>query len=486
MPPAVAAVLTGEEAAAAWRRLRATTWALCALVFLAAFESLAVTTVMPTVSEALDGASLYALAFAAPLATGVVGMVVAGAWADRAGPARPLAAAAGLFVAGLVVAGTAVSMEQLAAGRLLQGLGGGSLTVVAYVVVARLYPGSLHPRVFAGFSAAWVVPSLVGPPVAGFVAEHLHWRWVFLAVAVLVPAVAAVALHRVRTLGAPDAPAQEEDAVRRVEPPATGRRIAWASLAAVAVLALGLGAEVEGRAAFVVAALGVTCALVALRPLVPHGTLHAARGLPAVVATRALLAGGFFAAEVYLPYLLTRRYGIAASLAGVTLTAAAIAWAGASWLQGRLGDRLPHTRAIRIGTATVALAIAATAAGAATHAPVVVLVVAWATAGFGMGLTYARQTVLVLRYSAAGAEGANSSALSVADSLGAALALSVTGVLFGAAADRGGDVPYAVCLTLTAVLALAAALVAPRVAPRAGYGPGAVADPSTSASTART
>ena len=60
-----------------------------------AFESLAVTTVMPTVSDALDGASLYAFAFAGPLATGVVGMVVAGPWSDRSGPRTPLLVAVG-------------------------------------------------------------------------------------------------------------------------------------------------------------------------------------------------------------------------------------------------------------------------------------------------------------------------------------------------------------------------------------------------------
>ena len=38
----------------------------CALVFLGAFESLAVTTVMPAVSADLDGERLYALAFAGP------------------------------------------------------------------------------------------------------------------------------------------------------------------------------------------------------------------------------------------------------------------------------------------------------------------------------------------------------------------------------------------------------------------------------------
>ena len=77
-------------------------------------------------------------------------------------------------------------MELLVAGRLLQGFGGGATTVALYVVVARLYPPMLHPRVFAWFAAAWVIPSLIGPAGAGAIAQHLGWRWVFLGVALLV------------------------------------------------------------------------------------------------------------------------------------------------------------------------------------------------------------------------------------------------------------------------------------------------------------
>ena len=470
-------VLT-DDARAAWVRLRATTWAMCALVFLAAFESLAVTTVMPTVSLELDGAALYAVAFAAPLASGVVGMVTAGAWADRAGPARPLLAAAIAFVVGLVVAGTAPTMVVLAGGRLLQGLGGGALTVVSYVVVARLYPGALHPRVFAGFSAAWVVPSLVGPPVAGFVTEHLDWRWVFLGVALIVPPIATVVLARVRSLGPPEHPEPAPDGLTPAgraadDAPTTvagARRIAWAVLAAVAVLVLGVSGEIGGAATVVVALVGVAVALGALSRLVPPGTLRAARGLPAVIADRGLLAGAFFAAEVYLPYLLTRRYDVAATFAGVSLTAAALTWASAAWVQGRLGERLPHARAIQVGTLIVTVGIAGTGVGAAAHAPIPLLVVAWAVAGFGMGLTYARQTVLVLRYSTGRAAGTNSSALSVSDSIGASLALAVTGVLFAAASSRGGATPYVACFALTAALAAGAALLAARVTPRAAHG----------------
>src|SRR3954471_18966287 len=130
-------------------------FALCALV---AFEATAVTTVMPTVAAHLDGVGLYALSFAAPLASGVVGMVTAGAWSDRRGPAVPLVASLALFALGLVVCGLAPSMEVLVAGRVLQGLGGGALTVGLYVLVGLVFPRVLQPAIFASFAAAWVLP----------------------------------------------------------------------------------------------------------------------------------------------------------------------------------------------------------------------------------------------------------------------------------------------------------------------------------------
>ena len=158
---------TLESAGIFHREYLLVTLGACALVFLAAFESLAVTTIMPLVSRELDGAALYALAFAGPLATGVIGMVAAGNWSDRRGPVGPLYASVAMFVLGLLIAGTAANMPALVAGRLVQGLGGGAMTVALYVVIARVYPPVLHPKIFAAFSAAWVIPSLVGPFAAG-------------------------------------------------------------------------------------------------------------------------------------------------------------------------------------------------------------------------------------------------------------------------------------------------------------------------------
>ncbi|TLM83078.1 MFS transporter [Pseudarthrobacter sp. NamE5] len=433
----------------------------CALVFLAAFESLAVTTIMPLVSRGLGGANLYALAFAGPLATGVIGMVAAGNWSDRRGPTAPLYTSVALFVAGLLIAGTSVSMPALVTGRLVQGLGGGALTVALYVLVARIYPGALHPRIFAAFSAAWVVPSLVGPFAAGIVAQVFSWHWVFLGVVgLVVPALAMIA-PVLRSLA-------PEVAEAGMTPWAVGR-LAWAALAAVAVLGLNLSAEVDipgiPAATAVLAAAAVGVALLAVRPLVPHGTLTARRGLPSVILTRGLASAAFFGAEVYLPYLLIEQYAFSPTFAGLTLTAGALAWAGASAVQGRLGGRLPHRTAVGIGALMVLAAVVLALATAALHWPAAVAIAGWIFAGGGMGLLYPRLSVMTLALSSKENEGFNSSAMSISDSLGGALALATTGIVFAAFTTTAGS--FAGVFGLAAVVAAAAAIVAPRVTAKA-------------------
>ncbi|MCR2785798.1 MULTISPECIES: MFS transporter [unclassified Microbacterium] len=415
-----------------------------AMIFLAATQALAVTTVMPVVSADLDGEALYAVAFSATLATSVIGMVVVGAWCDRSSPVAPLTSAVVLFAAGLIVAGFAPTMEVLVAGRLLQGLGTGGQTVALYVVVARIFPAQLHGRVFAAFSAAWVVPSLVGPVLAGAVAEFLHWRWVFLGVAALT--VVAFLLVWLRLRGTDLTTAHPDRSP-------IAARLVWASLVAAGALALSLAGEAGAWMPLVVAA-SVLLVLVTTRPLLPRRTLTSGRGLPSVVLMRALIAGSLFGAEIYVPKLLIDDYGFSPVWAGLGLTAAALLWALGAAVQGRWGDLLGNARITVLGTVLLFAAIAIAGVTALWHLEPVVLVVGWSLAGAGMGLMYPRLTVLTLAYSTPQNQGFNSSALSISDSIGSAVVIATMGIVFTALVGTG--VAYPVVFGIGAAVALLA------------------------------
>lgn len=415
-----------------------------ALIFLTALQSLAVTTVMPIVSEDLDGAALYAVAFSGTLATSVIGMVATGAWCDRSGPRPPLTTCVVLFVVGLVIAGAATSMPMLVVGRLVQGLGTGGQIVALYVVVARVFPPELHGRVFAAFSAAWVIPSLIGPFAAGAVTEFLHWRWVFFGVAVLTGVAFVLVSASLRGLDL------------HTTQPSTAP-VALRLACAVAVAAGGLALSLAGGAgafSWPVVVASLTVCLLAVRPLLPRGTVGSRRGLPSVILMRGLIAGALFGAEIYVPYLLIDDFGFSPTWAGLGLTTAALAWAAAADVSGRFGDLLGNARVSVLGVTQLLLAMVLVGSTPALGLPAWVVVVGWTFAGGGMGLMYPRLTVLTLAYSTPQNQGFNSSALSIFDSLGATITIAVMGIVFTAL--RGTDASFPAVFAIAAAVAAAA------------------------------
>jgi len=424
---------------------------MVAIVAVSAFQNLAMTTIMPVIAADLHGEALYSLSFAAPLAAGVPGMVLAGNWTDRAGGRVVAWVSAALFAIGTAIVMLAPTMPVFLAGRLVEGFGAGAIDVVLYVLVARVFPAELHGAVFAGFAAAWVVPALIGPALAGIVTDAFGWHWVFagaLGIAVVAFACLVPTLRRLH------APALE------ARPPWQGGRIGWSVGAAAAVLLLNLAPDlpVPVRVASVV--VGLVGAWAALRPLLPRRTFTGGPGLPSVVLLRGVLAAGFFGSEAYVPFLLQAQHGLSASAAGLALTVAALSWASASWAHGRLGeDRLPAARAFAVGLGLVLVSLLSALAVAFVGLPAWVLVAGWFVGGAGMGVAYPRTSMLTLRFSREGDDGFASSALTIADASGSVVGLAVAGLLFTAAGGREEPVAFTlvfVAMTLIALVGLVA------------------------------
>jgi MFS family permease len=438
------------------------------LVTFVAFESMAVATAMPTAVTELDGLAWYGWPFSAYLVASVFGMVVGGDLDDRRGSRTALLAGVTIFAAGLLGGGLSGHMAVFVGARAVQGVGGGIIAVSLYVVAGRAYGPGLRPRLFAAFSAAWVLPALIGPVLAGLITTHLGWRWVFLGMLPLIAVGLALLLPALRRLGAPqDVP---------VPPPA---RRWWALLAGVGIAALQYAGQRLDLLALGITVVGAAMLILGLRPLLPEGTVRIRAGLPAVIGARGLLAGAFFGMDALLPLSLTELHGYSPTTAGIPLTAGALGWAVASQLQGRRPD-VARVVLLRAGFVLLAVGLAGTALVAVPGLQGWPSYLTWAVAGLGMGLGMPSLSVLLLAQSPEHRRGADSAAFQIADVTSSALCVGVVGVLIAASTASLLTLPAAVLLAVAVLTVLA--VVGAWVAPRAGV-PAVAPESSRSATT---
>jgi len=447
---------------------RLLTVALLALVTIIAFESMAISTAMP--ASELNAVRSYGLAFSFMLTAELLGIVLAGLWADRRGPLPSLVAGQLLMAAGSAMAGLAPTFTVLLAGRLTAGLGAGLIVVALYVVIGRAYPDALRPKVFSWISAAWVLPSLLGPPIAGWLTSTWSWRWVFLIVlAPIAVTFAVVGSQRARITGSPagtgNLPSDQASDQSDQSMPADRsghRRLALLGLG----VALSAGAMQWGSAQLGAAqvlpialtALGLVGIAATAPRLVPAGTLRMSRGLPAVMMTRFLLTAAFNGAVTFIPLMLVNERHLSLTTAGIMLTVGALGWSFGSFIQGQhaLHDR--RSELVIAGGASLTLGTLLLAAIAQFGWPYYLMGPANVLTGLGMGLAMSSTAVLSLALSPVSDHGRSSSSLQVADVLGSVLGISAAGALFAAMHNPdGSDIPAFVLIwvSLAGVAALA-------------------------------
>ncbi|MEP6298965.1 MAG: MFS transporter, partial [Ilumatobacter sp.] len=434
---------------------------LVAVVTLVAFESLAVTTILPDIEDDLGGIAWYGWVTTAFFLGTMIGIVFAGDQADRRGAGVPYAIGLTLFAIGLLIGGAAPDMPVLVLGRFVQGFGAGVVPAIGYVAIGRAFDVAQRPRMFAILSTAWVVPGLVGPVVAERVADGVGWRWVFLGLLPLVVVAGTLVLPAMMRLG-----------------PVTGgtsQRVRFFRRRLVEATRVAAGAAVAvagftGHRVLLGPALvpGAVLATGPFRRLTPSGTLRAARGLPAVILSRGVLTFAFFGLDAFVPFAITNGRGLSTLVGSVAVTVVTVSWTSAAWIQDRWIVRLGEARFIRAGYCSLAMGIAVVALGAQPDAvPYWLIHVGAVFGGFGMGLSYAAHTQLTLRSAPDEAVGSATASMQLSDNLGIALGTGVVGAIVAFGDDSGwaaGDA-VAVAWMVPLSVALAGIILVSRFAP---------------------
>jgi MFS family permease len=167
---------------------------------------------------------------------------------------------------------------------------------------------------------------------------------------------------------------------------------------------------------------------------------------------------------------MTTERGLSPAWAGSALTIGALGWSAGSWYEGRYNtDVAARARVLREGLLLMVIGIASQALLLLPDVPLAVGVIGWGVTGLGMGRTYPVLSVLTLELSPVEAQGVNSSALQLADSLASAIVLALGGALLSPPLHgnvQAGPSTYFVCFIAAAVIALLGAAGASRVVAR--------------------
>ena len=329
-------------------------------LMLAALDSTIVATAMPSIAADLHGFDRYSWVTVAYLLTSTIGVPVIGKLADQYGRKPFLVLGAVVFVLASLLCAAAASLEQLIAFRLVQGLGGGTVTAAVFAAVPRMFSPTARARIIGLFTGTYGLASIVGPLLGGLITDTIGWRGVFW---INLP-IGIVALGLVLVVY----PAE----VRSGQRPVVDYLGAAALVGGMTplLLALLLGGHDIPWGSSTMAALLVTSALIlaafvwaerrAAEPIVPLGVL-ATRTLGVPVLGSALMSAGLLSTLLFTPLFIQGVIGQSASQAGAILAPMTTAFVAASVVVGQLIARIGRSRP----TGVAGMALAAVGLGAA-------------------------------------------------------------------------------------------------------------------------
>ncbi|MED4732088.1 MFS transporter [Aneurinibacillus migulanus] len=401
-------------------RYRALTIGIILAVMAVAFEGLSVTTIAPVIAKSLRGMELYGWIFSAYLLAQILGTMIVGQQIDRSGPAFPFIFALFIFSIGLIIAAVTQSMLVLIIARALQGFGAGAILTCVYTSISLSYPDELRTKILAVFSSAYVLPALIGPYVAGIIAQYSSWRFVFWVIIPFIILAAFLSLPSFKGLK-----------VKGVQNEGRRQTNLWAIQ-----LTIGTGLLLSGLGMMpkffgvILGIVGLILMIIPLRRFLPSGTFVACSGLPAMLASRGLFMACYTGTQSFLVLALTEVKGYASDTAGLIVASAALSWSTAAYIQARLDERdkgQGRRMRVLIGVFMMCVGI-----GVIVWVPIIGITLAVASQiiiGFGIGLAHPTSGAISFAQATEGTEGEVSASLQFVDSFTPGIVVGIGGAL---------------------------------------------------------
>ena len=363
-------------------------------MFLAALDQVMVATALPTISASLGDVENMSWVVTANLLCATAVTPLYGKLSDIHGRRTMMLIAIGIYAAGSLACALAPTMLTLIFARALQGLGGGGLMPLVQTIIGDVASPRDRPRYQAYTSSTFIVSTVGGPIVGGFIAEHLHWSWIFWLNVPLSVLAYLLTYNVLQRLPRHDFPHKLDvlGALLMVAAAIAlmlalswgGRRYAWASSQILALL--GASATL-----WVVFAWRV---MTAVEPFIPLSVLR--DGAMRVGTAAAFFTVGLvIALTIILPLYAQLALGLSVSGSALTIIALQGAATISSIIGGHLLVRFTHYKRVPLagialsGAALIPLALAPTGFSPAGALGLIAL------AGLGLGPTFPFTIVVV-------------------------------------------------------------------------------------------
>lgn len=203
-----------------------------------------------------------------------------------------------------------------------------------------------------------------------------------------------------------------------------------------------------------------------LRKLLPSGSFHLRKGLPATIVSRGFYVAVYVATESYVVLALIQVKGLSADIAGLIVAAGALSWSTAVWLQSKLDERdagKGRKKRVVIGVAMMVIGVICVMGVIGLPGGTIALaILSQICTGFGIGLANPTTGAIALQHAEPGQEGEVSSQLQFVDAFGPGLSVGIGGALIAISDSLDWGILAGIMLALAAqllfiVISLAAA-----------------------------
>lgn len=161
-------------------RLYVLVLSLCICLFLSTLESTVVGTALVAITNDLKGFDISSWIVTSYLLTYTGFLTVLAKMSDTFGRRLVMSLCIVIFIIFSIACGVAKTMMQLIVFRAFQGIGGGGMYTMAFVILPEMVPPSKYAAYSGIIAGVVALSSLLGPVFGGVISNGGDWKWIFL------------------------------------------------------------------------------------------------------------------------------------------------------------------------------------------------------------------------------------------------------------------------------------------------------------------